>query len=289
MSTKPAPSFAVTASAMLRQNLPVDAAKLCARGLEYFPNYIVGYLLLSEAYHAMGQQTDALLILQEARSRFPQHAHVIDERSHSMNQQELIEEPPAVVHTAEPILAMQPATVLEIVVAHAERKISTESVLRIIDTAPHSNDQRIIRSASVRLIPGLEYTTLRFEGMRSRGRREISQLSEPPPFREFHTMLRMTRPAERLRESKRPVSLEELASRLERARMPRPADMPVPVASAQPTSTGPTVVTETIARIYMQQGSFDRAIEAFQVLQKAKPEHHSRFEALIAECEQKRS
>jgi len=63
----------------------------------------------------------------------------------------------------------------------------------------------------------------------------------------------------------------------------------VPVASAQPTSTGPTVVTETIARIYMQQGSFDRAIEAFQVLQKAKPEHHSRFEALIAECEQKRS
>jgi cytochrome c-type biogenesis protein CcmH/NrfG len=49
------------------------------------------------------------------------------------------------------------------------------------------------------------------------------------------------------------------------------------------------VVTETIARIYMQQGNYERAIEAFRTLQAAKPEKHTHFEQLIAECERGRT
>jgi hypothetical protein len=167
-----------------------------------------------------------------------------------------------------------------------------QSILRMIDTAHLVNDERIIRSASVRLIPGLEYTSLRFENLRSRGRRDISFLSDPPPFRSFHTMRRTTRPTEPSREPSREprkaVSLEEIAARLERrARMPRSTDV---VEQAQPPEpNGPMLMTETIARIYMQQGSHDKAIEAFRMLQQSKPEKHAHFEALIAECERLRA
>lgn len=267
MSTRPAPSFAVSASALLSKNLPVDAARLCARGLEYFPDYVVGYLLLADAYRAMAQVGDAQLILDEARRRLPHYADLISKRSPVEKDVEM-----------ETLKAVEP-----------KKHRDVESVLRIIDMAPPSGDQRIIRSASVRLIPGLEYTTLRFEGMRSRGRREISQLSEPPPFRAFHSMRRMARLTDLERQTRRPVSLEELAARLGKARMPRPADVPAPATPVQPPRSGPTVVTETIARIYMQQGSIDRAIEAFRVLQHAKPEQHSHFEALIVECERTRT
>ena len=103
-------------------------------------------------------------------------------------------------------------------------------------------------------------------------------------------MRRTTRPTEQVRETKRSVSLEELAHRLEKARMPRqPVDVAQSSAPAPQPGSGPTVVTETIARIYMQQGNLERAIEAFRTLQAAKPEKHTHFEQLIAECERARA
>ena len=59
--------------------------------------------------------------------------------------------------------------------------------------------------------------------------------------------------------------------------------------SPAPEPNGPTLITETIARIYMQQGSYDRAIDAFRMLQRSKPDKHAQFEALIAECERARA
>ncbi|MCX6140622.1 MAG: tetratricopeptide repeat protein [Candidatus Kapabacteria bacterium] len=282
MSTRPAPSFAVTAASLLREQKPVDAARLCASGLEYFPDYAAGYLLLSRAYSELGQPVDAELILEEARRRFPRYSVFMDQPEASEGEatapaQELaLTKPTSQPKTEEPLRA-------------EPRPHNVESVLRIIESVPRAEDQPIIRSSSVRLIPGLEYTTLRFEGMRSRGRREIAHLSDPPAFRQFHTMRRTTRPTEEPKEAKKAVSLEELATRLEKARMPRQPDFTAPQAPSNQISGGPTVVTETIARIYMQQGSFDRAIEAFRVLQRAKPGQHTHFEQLIAECESARA
>ena len=54
-------------------------------------------------------------------------------------------------------------------------------------------------------------------------------------------------------------------------------------------SGSPIIVTETIARIYMQQGSYELAIDAFKTLQKQKPAKSDEFEKLIKECERKRS
>jgi tetratricopeptide (TPR) repeat protein len=235
----------------------------------------------------MGKGHDASVMRTAAQERFPWYV-AVQKPSQPVQHAEV---------AAEAVAEVVAAVVPEVVSAEPEAEVEPQpreqpSVLRMIDTAHLVNDERIIRSASVRLIPGLEYTSLRFENLRSRGRRDIAYLSDPPPFRSFHTMRRTTRPAEPSREQRREpgkaVSLEEIAARLERrARMPRASDAVEQVPPPEPN--GPMLMTETIARIYMQQGSYDKAIEAFRMLQKSKPEKHAQFDALIAECERART
>ena len=295
MSTQVAASFAVTAEAMLAEHRYAEAVQLCAAGVTEFPQYLGGYLMLARAYEAMGKVHDASVMRTAAQERFPWYV-AVQKPSQPVQHAEVAAaaEPEVVAQVVAEALA---AVVPEVVSAEPEAEVEPQpreqpSVLRMIDTAHLVNDERIIRSASVRLIPGLEYTSLRFENLRSRGRRDIAYLSDPPPFRSFHTMRRTTRPAEPSREQRREpgkaVSLEEIAARLERrARMPRASDAVEQVPPPEPN--GPMLMTETIARIYMQQGSYDKAIEAFRMLQKSKPEKHAQFDALIAECERART
>jgi hypothetical protein len=255
--------------------------------------------MLARAYEAMGKVHDASVMRTAAQERFPWYV-AVQKPSQPVQHAEVAAaaEPEVVAQVvAEAVAEVVAAVVPEVVSAEPEAEVEPQpreqpSVLRMIDTAHLVNDERIIRSASVRLIPGLEYTSLRFENLRSRGRRDIAYLSDPPPFRSFHTMRRTTRPAEPSREQRREpgkaVSLEEIAARLERrARMPRASDAVEQVPPPEPN--GPMLMTETIARIYMQQGSYDKAIEAFRMLQKSKPEKHAQFDALIAECERART
>ena len=313
MSTQVAASFAVTAEAMLTQHRYAEAVQLCAAGVTEFPQYLGGYIMLARAYEAMGKVHDASVMRTAAQERFPWYV-AVQKPSQPVQHAEVAAEVAAEV-VAEVVAEVAAEVVPDVVSAEPEAEVVTEvladvvvdtivqtepepqpreqpSVLRMIDTAHLVNDERIIRSASVRLIPGLEYTSLRFENLRSRGRRDIAYLSDPPPFRSFHTMRRTARPTEPSRDQRREpgkaVSLEEIAARLERrARMPRASDAVEQVPPPEPN--GPMLMTETIARIYMQQGSYDKAIEAFRMLQKSKPEKHAQFDALIAECERART
>lgn len=439
---RPSPSFAVEAARLLADGRQADAVRLCADGIRYYPDYLGGYIVLSDAYAALGYDGDARLILDEARRRFPWNrtvalrldglstaaknsattmtvepgpgaveavtpaiglAHedivtegtgplpsIIDESvdidatldlatNHDRTIGNIddavvtapssdtapetvdpvaidlptgiitddrtldgswidIEDPVEERHDTEPVPAAdihddddgapsqptgdertgQPApdtivvdippvapaatTVHELrTVHHASERVivrrEVPSVLRIIDTAPTSDDARIIRSGAVRLIPGLEYTTLRFEGMKARGRRAIQPLSEPPSFRDFHSPMRpfiRPRPHQNVESAparpavKKPLSLEELASRLEKVRMPRPGESTQPpVGPVHAPGTGPALVTETIARIYEQQGALDKALEAYRALQRQKPDRHDYFERLIADVSRK--
>lgn len=281
MSTPVASAFAVTAETMLAEQRFAEAVHLCARGVTEFPNYVGGYVMLAKAYEALGQHHDAAVMRTAAQERFPWYVPPV-------------EAPQPATQDAEPehVEVAEPEIVLVAEPVHREQSTVQPSVLRMIDTAHLVHDERIIRSASVRLIPGLEYTSLRFENLRTRGRRDISFLSDPPPFRSFHTMRRTTRTTEPSREQRREprkaVSLEEIASRLERrTRMPRATEETEYAPPPEPN--GPMLMTETIARIYMQQSSYDKAIEAFRMLQRTKPDKHAQFEALIAECERART
>lgn len=273
-----AASFALAAEAMLAEHRYSDAMHHCASGVKEFPQYAAGYIMLARAYEAMDKLHDAAVMRTAIRERFPWY----------VERQPVAA--PAVAPTHEAHGQFVPGKQIDETPAlESEPEVREHaSILRIIDTAHLVNDERIIRSASVRLIPGLEYTSLRFENLRSRGRRDIPFLSDPPPFRSFHTMRRTARSAEPSREQRKPVSLEEIASRLERrARVPRTTETAAQAPPPEPN--GPMLITETIARIYMQQGSYDKAIEAFRMLQQSKPDKHAHFDELIAECERARA
>jgi hypothetical protein len=365
-TNRPDPSFAVTAIHLLQSNNILEAAQLCASGVEHYPDYIGGYILLASAYESLGQHHDAQVIREALHTRFPGLPLL---KSYIQAQQESlvedtpdIEEPqtfdedqvPEVEQIAESVsvLEVEPATESEVVcfeepaiepvaefsedfiieaesevhvelaiepvaefsedfIIEAESEVHVElaiepepetfegpspvtshpNVLRLIEMAPITTDTRIIRSSSVRLIPGLEFTSLRFEGTRSRGRREITSLLDPPAFRTFHPIRRTARPSETQEPRKKPVTLEELAARLNDARLPRNTGGNDQEISREDFSAmqSPIMITETIARIYMQQGSFELAIEAFKALQKQKPEKTVEFEKLIKECERKRA
>lgn len=287
-------AFAFTAADMLASGNASKAVHLCADGIRMFPDYLGGYIVLAQAYDVLALAQDARTIRDEAQRKFPWLPHVGP-----------LADAPASVHDAEPEPEPEPEpempmqapalTLIPSISANAaplapprpavERDMRHS--LRIIDTAHLENDQRIIRSATVRLIPGLEFTTLRFEGVKQRGRRAIQRLSDPPRFRDFHVSMKpYQHPTEDATTStgKRPLSLEELASRLERVRMPRPTDAqrtPPPPSPAHPPQSGTSLVTETIARIYEGQGAFDLAIEAYRTLQRQRPDRHDHYQTLI--------
>ena len=323
-TNRPDPSFAVTAIELLQSNSALEAAQLCASGVEHYPDYIGGYVLLASAYESLGQMHDADCIRQALHDRFPglpplrsyaqQTQHEVLPEQNVEVAEPLTEEPdptdtdstelnPEEVYAPEQPISEVENTVevdLEIdVEIDVEVAVQNDpdpalsyhpNVLRLIEMAPVSSDTRIIRSSSVRLIPGLEFTSLRFEGTRSRGRREITQLLDPPAFRSFHRMRRTSRASDTQEQRRKPVTLEELAARLNEARMPRNAAAAEPETSREDLSASqaPIMITETIARIYMQQGSYELAIEAFKALQRQKPDKHDEFEKLIKECERKR-
>lgn len=195
---------------------------------------------------------------------------------------------------------VEPTTLIEVGISPAAPARADQGetlhTLRLIQTATTVDDKRIIRSAAVRLIPGLEFTSLRFEGVKQRGRRPIQRLQDPPPFREFHAPVRrrtmvVTPPTGTEQPTRtRPFSLEELAQRLERARLPRPESGATPVTRSAPEprptaepsrSAAPVVFSETMARIYEAQGSFDLALEVYRALQQQHPERSEHFQSLM--------
>jgi len=81
-------------------------------------------------------------------------------------------------------------------------------------------------------------------------------------------------------DSKRSLSaLEELAKRLEHAKIPvleEEITLPSP-------SFMPSIVTETMATIYEQQGAFTQAIKAYQVLARNNPDKLEYYESKIVQ------
>jgi tetratricopeptide (TPR) repeat protein len=80
-------------------------------------------------------------------------------------------------------------------------------------------------------------------------------------------------------------ALEELAKRLEKAR--------IPVIEEDKTLSSPSfmpsIVTETMANIYVQQGAYAQAIKAYQVLARNHPERLEYFESIIADLRLRQS
>ena len=226
MSTAPAanPSFAREALSLLAKGQAEPALQLAAEGVKTFPTYLGGYIALADAYAALGYVDDAKVILNEAKRKFPTNyvvelrcqtllSNSVDELRSQTSLSNSVDELRSPTSLSNSVEQRSETTQLDNRVR--QRSSSTQldntvrqrssPTLRLVNLAPPPSDDRIIRSASMRLIPGLEYTTLRFEGVKTRGSRSIQFLPEPPAFREFH------KPPT---QQQRKVSLEELADKI---------------------------------------------------------------------------
>ena len=147
--------------------------------------------------------------------------------------------------------------------------------LRVMDSAD-SVDKVMIRASSVGLIPGLHFAPMM--------KRRVSHISSGgslpplPPFRQFAPRL-ITQKV------KNKTPLEELAARLEKARISIVHEEHVPTSSSgnEVVSTA----TETVAKIYESQGAYALAIKVYQQLARSKPELCEEYEAKIRMLHQK--
>ena len=281
------PSFARDVRRMIDDGRLEAAFALSADGVRAFPTYIGGYVLLAECFSALGHFEDARVINEEIMRKW-KIRRLEEEKTRGIEEEKTrgIEERKT-EEVEKPILRDNSSIIMPPRVGLKDEKkkvvVKHDSPLRIIEFARPVDDTRQIRSSSVRLIPGLEYTSLRFEGAKHRGRRAIQMLSDPPAFREFHAPRKSPFPPEKT--TQRKLSLEEIAERIGKVRITaedlekRPA-APDPVATPRRS-----VVSETLARIYMQQKSYDKAIDAFSALKEQKPDSAEKFQALIEECE----
>lgn len=321
MSVVPDPSFCLQATELLQQQQIEAALNLVSEGVRTYPAYIGGYIMLTRCYIHMGHGDAATVILDEVERRFPGRAVTVQERRSVAELQDVIQELAANTATSlESERAIEPETVdrsagelssdvvayemdsqvesslAEMPEAGTDVGVETEPtmvsapssqpqapfpLLRVIDLAVPLNDTRIIRSTSMRLIPGLEYTSLRFEGAKHRGRRSIQPLPEPPAYRQFHPS--RSSPATTTRVAAKP-SLENLAERISKVRITAEDLNQRPPAPAPAPSPSRPLYTETLTRIYMQQERWAEAIEGWEALMAKNPEHRDRYQGYIAEC-----
>ena len=136
----------------------------------------------------------------------------------------------------------------------------------------------------MRLIPGLEFTSLRFEGHSSRGGRSVSVLPTVPVWRSFNTPPHQPAKTTTKNGSKK-VSLEELADKINRVRLTA-SELEKRPPAPDPIADGPrpSLVTDTLANIYQQQKNYTKAIEAYTLLKELKPEKAAEYDKRIQAC-----
>lgn len=213
-----------------------------------YPDSPTAYGLLAEFHRACRHWAEALEIVRQACYRFPRHRGL----------QYLLR-------------ALEEEAVAE----ERARETARDIPLRLIEGAGEATVH--LRSSLVRLIPGLEFAPLHSELLEL-----SSHLPPPPPFPA--EVERAWRQAEVLQPESELTPLEELAQRLERARIPVP-DEDIPPAEEPPDL--PPVATETMARVYEQQGAYELALRVYEELVARHPERRSQYEAAQARLREK--
>lgn len=167
------------------------------------------------------------------------------------------------------------------------------SHLRIIESADTTEMPSLIwRSRNVRLIPGLEFTPLRFESKKDKLYRPAYRIPDPPPFPEFEVAKKKAiRFQQRPDDSRTALTpLEELARRLEAARIPRVEEEdshPLPPPTAPRAEQSSPMITETMAKIYEMQGAISEAVKAYEALARQKPEMAEQYTKKVRDLKNK--
>ncbi len=273
------PLFARLADLYLTQNQSAEALKLCEAGVQTYPSYATGYVILGKCYSALNENSKARLAFtqalhlapfnQLARKLLEEIPLTADEPIQTPEIESTDTTPPPAETTVQeetfpPQNVDEPQPGTEIIVeAPAEEEIVQEPI--------QQTEAAIVETPPV----------------------EPEQLPEVDEYIQQHTANAGTEKLVSLDEylnqaaAPEPTGLDSLATQLENAERIIPQE---PEPSTSPEESAPLdsiVITPTLAEIYASQGEYGAAIQAYEILIFSKPDERERFEKRISELQAK--
>lgn len=297
--TSVSPLFAVEADALFAEGRLDEALELCRAGISTFPEYAAAYVLASRILSSLGRANEVTAVIKQgfAQSRRNEALRRIAEElgintysltSHegastfSDEEAQLTEKRQKDAENLYYAPQIDGNHTKNMAVPIQLKRIGAKRVNYKQPLKWHAND--------LSLIPGLNFSFSRIEG---RPQFPAIVLCRPnfPPFPEmcrriasdYSTTVASEIDFEIIESAseKNCTPLEELAQRLERARIPVPREESG--AGAADNATVPEFVTDTMAAIYERQGALAQALKAYQILARNKPENLPLYQAKINE------
>ena len=301
------PLFARLADLYLSKNQSAEALKLCEAGVQIFPSYAAGYVVLGKCYLALNENSKARLAFTQAIhfAPFNQLARkLLDEIPAGS------EEPAPAPAPAEPEAAATPEPVQAEAEVAQEAQFAESSPAGIpvpeeaiqpmeappvpVEPAPMVDDiptQHVFENTPAEPqpapeqpaeFPGIdEYIQQRSDAMASEKLMSLDDYlrgAEAPA---------VTPPPVPVAPAAPPSELDTLAQKLESAARIVPPEPEPKSAPAESSPLDSTVITPTLAEIYASQGEYGAAIQAYEILLISKPGERERFEKRIKELQAK--
>jgi tetratricopeptide (TPR) repeat protein len=217
------------------------------------------FIVLAQTIEISGDALAAKHIIYKAMQLFPGDQGLITCYHHM-----------PVLHSS---IELNPHSIMISGSSHTE---SSMQGIRINSNKEHEHIQKRI-SQYDSFLPKLEYTSITTQTVRD-DKHQPPIETEFPDFPDFSYLSAGTILEQKNQAILKPLNaLEELAKRLEHARIPSIPNDPV---QGSPTYT-PSIVTETMAKIYENQGAYTQAIKAYQILARKNPEKLMYFEEKI--------
>jgi len=277
--SKVSPFFVLEAEQMILAEFYEDAIELCKTGLDEYPEYISAWTILARAFKMNGDLASALQTIKESQKNNPENKVIkslfvefsainlhdekiqiseIDSMFEDVLQNESIEGNNNDLEIPKREFKLKTGFLTNYISSTKVHTTSSDTnVVYDIDSILHKTiNTKMFERQSFRdiIIPELvEINTPLDES--------ISQI-EIPKTDEFKSPF----------DSK----LADLAKKLEEVSNPRHHAVQEEVLNEEKDSK-PTIVTETMANIYLQQGAFEEATKAFKELMKLNPDKKDYF------------
>ena len=276
------PLFARLADLYLTKDQSAEALKLCEAGVQTYPSYATGYVVLGKCYSALNENS-------KARLAFSQALHLAP-----FNQlaRKLLDEIPFTGDESTPSQEIESA---EPTPAAAEAAVQEEPAPSMDETQPSSEtvvDTPVAEEAAQESIQQTE-----------------SEIAEPPPVesaqlpgvdeyiqqhsadagseKQMSLDEYLDQAAAAAAPEPVPTELDSLATQLENAGRIIPEEAKPSPSPEESAPLDSFAITPTLAEIYASQGEYGAAIQAYEILILSKPEERERFEKRISELQAK--
>jgi len=276
------PLFARLADLYLSKNQPAEALKLCEAGVQTYPSYSTGYVILGKCYTALNENSKARLAFAQALhfAPFNQLARkLLDETPFSAEEPVPVQETPLAEPepvAVEPAIQEEPSPVIE----EPPASMSPEP----LSLPAEEPVQEFAQQPEPEIPPPPAAEPGELPGVDDYIQQQSAQTGNEKAVTLDEYLAGQAEPP-----APETAELDSLATKLENAgrivpEQPEPEPEPAPEESAPMDSV---VITPTLAEIYVSQGEYGAAIQAYEILIYSKPNERERFEKRISELQAK--